>query len=283
MSSVAREFAAGALTVASPPLVYEHLVRVINDPRSGPADIGQVISDDPGLTARLLKIVNSAFFAFPRRIETVTQAVTVVGTSQIRELAFATSVISMFDDVPGDLVDMKSFWHHSIACGVTARVIAAHRREANVEQFFVAGLLHDIGRLIIFAGAGREAREAIERARESEMPLHVAEREILGCDHAQVGGALMERWNISGAHREAVAYHHAPRLASRFPVEAAAVHVADIVAHALEWGRSGETRVPPFEPKAWETLGVETSLLPFILDEAERQEHDALHLLGAEA
>lgn len=275
--------AASAITVASPPLIYDRLVRVINDPRSGSADIGTVISDDQGLTVRLLKIVNSALFSFPRRIDTVAQAVTVVGTSQIRELAFATSVMTMFGDVPRELADMDSFWHHSLACGVTARVMAGHRREDNVERFFVAGLLHDIGRLIIFMKAGKEAREAMEVANDEGISLHAAERRVLGCDHAQVGDALMERWNISGAFREAVAYHHAPRMATRFPVETAAVHVADIAAHAMAWGGSGEARVPPFDASAWETLGVEVGLVPLILDEAERQTEAALHLLGAEA
>lgn len=280
MSARAREIAASAVTVASPPLIYERLVQVINDPRSGAADIALVISEDSGLTARLLKIVNSALFSFPRRIETVSQAVTVVGTSQIRELALATSVISMFDGIPTDVVDMRSFWHHSLACGVTARVAAGHRREDNVERFFVAGLLHDIGRLVLFMNESEEAGTAVRMAEEEELPLFLAERQLLGCDHAQVGEALMERWNIAPSFREAVGYHHEPARARRFPVEAAAVHVADAVAHGLAWGRSGETRVPPFDPAAWDTLGVELTLLPMILDEAERQTEAALHLLG---
>jgi HD-like signal output (HDOD) protein len=283
MIAAAQTLVEGAVSVASPPMIYERLVRVINDPRSGSADVARVIGEDQGLTARLLRTVNSAFYSFPRPIDSVTQAVTVVGTRQVRDLALATSVMSMFDDVPAELIDMQSFWHHSLACGTIARVIAGHRREDNVERYFVAGLLHDIGRLIIFLRAGTQAAEAIGRARETGQALFLCEAEVLGCDHAQVGDALLDKWNFRGAFREAVLYHHRPRSATKFPAETAAVHVADVVANALVWGRSGELHVPPFDPQAWESLGIDPQLVPMLIDEAERQLDAALHLLGGDA
>jgi putative nucleotidyltransferase with HDIG domain len=281
--AAAQTLVEGAVAVASPPLIYERLMRVINDPRSGSADVARVIGEDQGLTARLLRTVNSAFYSFPRPIDTVTQAVTVVGTRQVRDLALATSVMSMFDDVPAELIDLPSFWHHSLACGTIARVIASHRREDNVERYFVAGLLHDIGRLIIFQRAGTQSAEAIVRSRETGQPLFACEAEVLGCDHAQVGDALLEKWNFRGAFRDAVLHHHRPRSATKFPAETAAVHVADIVANALAWGRSGQMGVPPFEPEAWESLGIDPMLVPMLIEEAERQLGAALHLLGGDA
>lgn len=281
MSAVAHgrpaDLVAGATTIASPPQIYERLMTVINHPRSGSADIAAVIAEDQGLTARLLKIVNSAFFSFPRRIETVTTAVTIVGTGQIRDLALATSVMTLFQDVPADLVDMESFWFHSLACGTVARVMASHRRENNVERFFVSGLLHDIGRLIIYMEAGNAARDAIERCRVTGEPLHACESEVFGFEHAQVGGALLGQWAFPASFREAVAYHHRPRRASRFPVETAAVHVADVIANAMRWGCSGEPRVPPLDPDAWSRLGIDVGLLPIILEDAERQLEAAVH------
>jgi HD-like signal output (HDOD) protein len=273
----------GAVSVASPPLIYERLVQVINDPRSGSADVARVIGEDQGLTARLLRTVNSAFYSFPRPIDSVTQAVTIVGTQQVRDLALATSVMTMFDDVPADLIDMQSFWHHSLATGTIARVIAGYRREDNVERYFVAGLLHDIGRLIIFQRAGSQARETIERARETGEPLYVCEAAILGCDHAQVGDALLAKWNFRGAFREATLHHHRPGLASKYPAETAAVHIADVVSNALSWGRSGEVRVPPFDAQAWDTLGIDTGMANILIEEAERQIDAAMHLLGGDA
>ena len=283
MNGAAARLVDGAVSVATPPLVYDRLVQVINHPRSGSVDIANVITEDQGLTGRLLKVVNSAFFSFPRPVEDVTQAVTVVGTGQIRDLALATSVMSMFKDVPAELVDLESFWFHSLACGVTARAIAARRGEDNVERFFVAGILHDIGHLITYMVAGEQAREAILLSRESGRPLHECEREVMEVDHTQVGKALLDKWNFPGAFREGVAFHHQPARATRFPVEAAAVHVAEVTAHGMEWGNSGERMVPPFDPAAWETLGLEAEAVPFLLGDAERQLEAAVHFMGAAA
>ncbi len=271
MSGRAERLVAGAVTVASPPLVYERLVEVIRHPHSGSADIARVISEDQGLTGRLLKIVNSAFYSFPRPVETVTQAVTVVGTSQIRDLALATSVMAMFEGVPVGLVDAQSFWFHSLSCGVVARTLAAHRGEHNIERFFVAGLLHDIGHLIIYMHASHEARSAFELARDTDRPVHECEREILGCDHTQVGHALLQKWNFPGPLVDAVRYHHSPRLSTRHPAEAATVHVAEVTVHALRWGRSGERRIPPFDPWAWDTLGLEPEAIAVVVEQTQRQ------------
>jgi len=283
VTSRAERLVSGAVTVASPPLVYERLVEVIQHPRSGSADIARVISEDQGLTGRLLKIVNSAFYSFPRRIETVTQAVTVVGTSQIRDLVLATSVMAMFQGVPAGLVDAQSFWFHSLSCGIVARTIAAHRGENNIERFFVGGLLHDIGYLIIFMRAGEDALRAFDVAQETGQPVHECEREILGCDHTQVGNALLHKWNFPPALMDAVRYHHSPRLSSRFPVEAATVHVAEVAVHAMRWGRTGERKVPPFDEAAWQTLGLEPDVVPVVVDEAQRQLGASVDFLFAKA
>ena len=131
--------------------------------------------------------------------------------------------------------------------------------------------------------AGAEALRAVELSRSDGRPLLESEREILGCDHAQVGRALLDQWNFPGAFREAVGFHHAPRHASKFPVEAAAVHLSEITAHALLWGRSGERRVPAFDPSAWDTLGLTASTFALLVGEAERQLEAAVHFMGAEA
>lgn len=265
-------------TVVSPPQVYQKLVEVINHPRSGPADVGRVLSEDSGLTSRLLKLVNSAMFSFPQRIGNVGHAVQVVGTAQVRDLALATSIVSTFDGVPEDLIDMESFWRHSLVCGVSARVLAAQRRENNVERFFVAGLLHDVGRLVLLQVETERMRECVERVRASGEHLHEVEREVMGFDHAQVGAALMGSWNFPGVFTEVVGYHHAPALASRFPVEAAAVHAGDVIANGLRIGSSGQARVPSLQPGAWEQLGIDADLAPILLDDIERQYRDAAQI-----
>jgi len=274
------ELVQGSLRLASPPLIYQRLMEVINHPRGGTSDVANVIREDTALTARLLKVVNSAFFAFPRRVDTVSQAVTVVGTSQVRDLALATSVLTLFNNLPPDLVDMDGFWKHSLACGVSARVLAGLRRESNVERFFVAGILHDVGKLVLYSRVPAKAQEAFRVASEEGILLHQAEHRVLGFDHAQVGEALLSQWNMPTSLREAVHFHHQPGRADRFPLEAAGVHVGDIMANALGFGGGGEQFVPPLAHDGWASLGLDPALLGAAAEEMELQFEAALNLMG---
>ncbi len=281
MNPRAVALANGAAHVASPPLVYDRLNQVLAHPHTGAADIARVISEDPGLTSRLLKLVNSGFFGFSQPVESVAKAVTVVGTAQIRDLALATSVISAFDRVPTELVDLEAFWYHSLACGVMARVIASKRGADNVERFFVAGLLHDIGHLVVYVGAGQDAFRILERTQTSGEPHIDCERAVLGTDHTEVGGALMEAWNLPDSLQEAVRWHHDPLSAETYREEASAVHVAETTAHGVGWGKSGDGRVPPFIGEAWDSLELDVEDVPALITEAEVQLESAMHLMGA--
>ena len=270
----------GVVSVASLPGVYLRLSAVVSDPRSSAADVGRVIAEDPGLTARLLKLVNSAMYGFPSRIETVSHAISIVGTAQLQDLALATSVIRLFANMPESLVTMESFWRHSVACGVTARAIATRRREPNVERYFVAGLLHDIGRPIMFMQVPDEARSAVLRSRETGEPLFQVEQATLGFDHTHVGHALLDMWKLPPSLKEAVAHHHFPERAQRFPVETAVVHIADLLANALGFGTSGEPGIPPLDAKAWDRVELAPTAVEDLLEESERHYQAAVHVIA---
>jgi len=279
----AKDFVKGTLDIPSLPMIFTRIDEAVNNPRSSLAEIGRIISEDSSLTARLLKIVNSAFYSFPTRIETISRAVTVVGTQQLRDLALATSVMKLFQGIPADLMNMEAFWKHSIGCGVSARILATRRREANVERFFVAGILHDIGRLALCLNEGDWMRGALGRCHASGELLYKVELEELGFDHAGLGRALLENWKLPASLEETVAYHHNPIAASRFPVEAAVVHVADIIAHAMQLGNSGEQLVPPLNPQAWDRTGISPEQLPDILNHIDRQFSEAAEWMTPEA
>lgn len=270
----------GVVSVASLPGIYLRLSAVVSDPRSSAADVGRVIAEDPGLTARLLRIVNSAMYGFPSRIETVTHAISIVGTTQLQDLALATSVIRLFASMPENLVTMESFWRHSVACGVTARALATRRREPNVERFFVAGLLHDIGRPIMYMQVPEQSRAAVMRSRDTGEPLFEVEHALLGFDHTHVGHALLDLWKLPPSLRESVAHHHYPERSQRFPIETAIVHVADVIANALEFGTSGEPGIPPLGERAWETVGLGSETIADLLAETERHYEAAVHVIA---
>jgi len=191
--------------------------------------------------------------------------------------------VKLFSNVPSRLADMDSFWRHSIACGLAARHLAGQRREANVERFFVAGLLHDIGRPILFVKEPETAARILEEARRNGQLLYALEQDAFGFHHGAVGAVLLERWRLPGMLIDAAAWHHAPRLATRFPLEAAVIHVADLIANGLRLGTSGEPNVPSFELAAWDSLGISTHGLPALFKQVEVQFVHAVNaILGPE-
>ena len=266
--------------LASLPEVFYKLNAAIEDPDCTFDDIGEIISVDPGLTARLLRIVNSAFYGFSTQVETVTHALTIIGTDQLTQLVLATSVMHQFKGISPDLIHMESFWKHSIAAGLAARTIAALSGEYNVERFFVAGLLHDIGRLVLCVRVSDKAKEVLDAGAESERPLYVVEQELLGFDHAELGGKLLENWNLPARLVESVRCHHQPSKAKNHIEEAAVVNLADGIAYSMKIGCSGESFLPPLEPKSWEQVGLPESIyLPMIKEKIEVQFEDVAGIL----
>jgi putative nucleotidyltransferase with HDIG domain len=257
--------------IFSPPTVFLRLNDAVNNPRSSVMDIGNIISDDQGITVRLLKMANSPLYGFPSKIETISQAVLIIGTKQLRDLILATSVIRLFEGIPEDIITMETFWRHSIACGVIARIIAGHRREPNVETFFTAGILHDIGRLIMYTKMPVECSNILSKIGKQPQLLFKAERESLGFNHTDVGGLLLKEWKLPQNLTEAVAYHHNPEKAPQYLVEAASIHIADILAHAMQLGSSGEKYIPRLSEKAWSELSLQTGALPFLFKQALQQ------------
>jgi putative nucleotidyltransferase with HDIG domain len=258
-------------SVPSLPILYSRLDETINHPRSSIADIAKILSEDQGLAARVLKLANSPLFGYFSRIDTITQAVTIIGIHQVRDLALAISVMGLFKGLPEDLISMERFWRHSIGTALTARVLATSQRETNLERLFVAGILHDIGRLVMFIRIPDICREMLTTARDEQLCLYDVERRRLGFDHADVGGALLRRWKLPIRVAEPVEFHHRCNQAGQFPRESAILHCSDLIAHALEFGSSGDNLVPLLTPGAWERLAMSTFQLPALVSQIESQ------------
>lgn len=270
-------------TVYSLPLFYERLNEAINHPRTSIDDIAKIITEDQGLTTRLLRLANSPMFGYFGKVGSISKAVTIIGTQQLRDLALAASVMGIFKGIPEELLSMASFWRHSIACGIIARALATWRREVNVERFFVAGMLHDIGQLIMATMLGKLVREMLEESQASAGLYFNIEKARLGFDHAEAGGALLKEWKIPANIAEPVAYHHTPGRAEQFPLETSLVHLADIICQALELGQSCERFVPPLDASSWERLGMTPHQLGTVLKQAEPQIEETFAILSEDA
>jgi HD-like signal output (HDOD) protein len=272
-----------ATELTSLPGVYQRVMAVINHPRASLGDVAQALSSDAGISAKILRIANSAMFGFPGKIDDIGRAVTMIGTQQVHDLLLATAVTDMFAGVDHKLVNMDGFWRHSIGVAITARALAARRKENNVERFFLAGVMHDAGRLLLLQCAAEAYAPAIQMARDKRLVLRDVEEQMFGFDHATMGGALLKSWHLPAALEQAVEYHHFPRLASRYERDAALLHVAEISAHALELGHSGCAFVPPLDPAGWDATELSTGDLAPAVNQVDQQYGTALKLFLAGA
>lgn len=266
-----RDLAIMAQQIPSLPLTYQRISQVVSDPHSTSVQLAEAVGADQGLAMRILQLANSAMYGQVARVDTLTQAMGLIGSRQVRDLALGMAVVDLFHDVKNPDLDLRSFWEHGVAVGSSAKVIATVRGERETERNFVAGLLHDIGIMISAQLQPERLSRHIARARADSCTLVFAERADQGFDHAELGAAVMERWRLPQVMIEVVAGHHRPMLTAAYARECADVHFSDLLVDALGYGAAGEYIVPPLDAHSWELCGVPVAQLPRIADALERQ------------
>lgn len=278
----ARELVLGIVELASPPEIYTRVSKLV-DQDHAPADvIAQTVQQDPALTARLLHLVNSAFYGFPAQISTVSRAITLVGTRELKELVLATSVLEMFRGIPNDLVDMHIFWRNSIRCAALCRVFASFHRTPLVDSIFTAGMLHDIGHLIIYSKMPELARKALLEQRYQEQEIDAIERTLWGFDYAQVGGELAKRWNLPLFLQESIGMHTEPGNVIEHGVAVAIVNISSRIARMGITTREETERLIPAQSPVWKQSGVSVERLEEALETAGQQLQDSMKILNGD-
>jgi len=275
MTLAAKDLVNDTVELASLPNVVMRAMEVLNHPHTSASAIGEIIGEDPALTARLLRIVNSAFYGFPSRIDTISRAITIVGTLELTDLILGSSAIQVFYRLPNQLINMQGFWEHSLYSGVVARVLARYLRAPNTERCFVMGLLHDIGSLVLYRQQPDLARRALQLAIEKSQPLHRAEEQVFGFHHGEVGAELMRAWSLPDSFVEIARHHHQPSLAERYRLETATIHLADVITGMAHSTASGTRQVAALEPGAWELTGLSVDIMEPVVAEADAQFEEA--------
>jgi HD-like signal output (HDOD) protein len=264
------------------PELYLKVRDTISDPRSSIDDVANIVSQDPSISARLIRISNSSFFGFAAEIETVMRAISIMGLSQLHDLVLATSVVKSFKGIPNDLINMKEFWARSVYCGIISRLIARKCNVLDSERLFLTGLLHDIGHLIIYTKLARPAFEILSEAKLDNKPVQKLERDIFGFDYAQVGGALLKSWKLPKSHIETVEFHTNLAKADEFALDSAIVHLASTLVLQEESKKNGIT-APDFDTKAWDVTELMEEDLDSIKLEAKQSMLEVLRLLFTKA
>ena len=257
------------------PRTVLRITELVNDPKSSARDLARVITDDQVLAARLLKLVNSSFYGFPQRISTITGAIVLLGFDAIRSLLLTTSVFDLFSNRrKTSLLRQEQFWDHSLGCAVGAKVIGNHLRYDKVEELFVSGLLHDIGKIVEMIFLQQEFKEITHLVKDQNILMITAEENVLGYSHPLVGKLLAERWNLPPKLTSIIMHHHQPSEAGRFVQEAAIVHLADILCRSLDIGYGGDNKMPPLDRAAWENLRIKPGLIESIMSDILKEFED---------
>lgn len=265
-----KDLVASEVKLASFPDIYFKIRQVLDSPVSSPSQVAEVIIKDTSLSAKLLKLVNSPFYGLPQRIDSISRAVMVIGGQEISTLVLGISAMNAFKDIPPELINMRTFWEHSVAVGTYARLLGAAAGQGGAERLFVAGILHDIGRLVLYKKMPHAAAEAIYFAQSNGIPLYTAEEEVVGFSHPLVGGLLLRAWKFPDALVSCVACHHKPA-SCKGSLEPVILHVADAVAVAMGQAPPASSVVPILDPVAWDRLGLPAERLGELVEEGYAQ------------
>lgn len=241
------------------PTVVARLTRLISDPRTTASDINAALSSDPGLVTKILKLVNSSYYGFSRRITTITNAVVILGFNQVRNLALSAFIFDAFaSSHEGSSFDVNGFWRHSIGSAFFAAQLARSLDPKLEEDAFICGLLHDLGKFIMAQNAPKHVAMVLAQVKKQDILFNEAEKQCLAYDHAILGSLVMERWNLPETLCNVVRNHHAPLLApEKSQILCCVTNVADIVARAMLMGNGGDAQIPRLFEDVWERVGMD--------------------------
>lgn len=267
-------------TLPSLPAVIMELIQSLGDEDVDTHLLTKKIASDQALVAKMLRVANSSFYGLQGKVTSVQDVVVVLGLRSVRTLAMAAAVTGSFsarNAVPG--FDFGRFWRHSMGTALCARALA-RRLKMNEENAFTAGLLHDIGRLVLVACFPSHLAAALAHRNAHGCLWRDAERAVIGIDHAAIGEALTAYWKFPGTIRESVARHHELDPGLHNPLTGV-VHVADVIAHALDMANEDSNLVPPLSGGVWDTLALGEKDFQAIFSDVETQFEGACQMLSA--
>jgi len=279
MSGLTEQDIAGAvLRLPALPNIVLELIHALDDKDVDTHTLAQKISYDQTLTAKVLRLANSSFYGMQSKIGSIPHAITVLGFNSVRSLVLAAAMVDTFaDHASGDL-DHANFWKHAIGTALCAKVIAAHRG-ANQDQSFIAGLLHNIGRLVLATCSPQRYRDVLQRCAQRNEDLLTAEIHVFGIDHKTAGKAVLEYWKFPAAIVGTLSSGQDESPAQGDSAAIAAV--ADAIAYALDLSGGQYDRVPSITTADWDRLALKESVLLEIFAITETQFEEACAILGA--
>lgn len=214
------------------PEVYLKVQRLMDDPASDIYDFAEVISVDPNLSTRVLKVVNSAYFGFPEPVDSISRAINMIGLGPLHNMVLGISAMSSLE-LPNDIMPLNTFWRASLFSGVLARLLAERLKLSKSDHLFIAGLLHEIGHLVLYSKFPQQALAAREIVEQQGQAIHEAEMQVMGYHYGDIGAMLMANWNLSDNLQSITRHQPTPELATDFKTETTLMHLAHACAQSI--------------------------------------------------
>ncbi|KHK02284.1 HDOD domain-containing protein [Desulfovibrio sp. TomC] len=247
------------------PKVLEEVSKLVERPDSTTEQVAKLISMDQVLSAKVLKMVNSPVYGFPGRISSIGHALVLLGFNVLRSIIVSTSVFEVMTE------NMVGLWEHSLGCAMTCGSLARMLNLKDAEEYSVAGLLHDLGKVVATVQLP-DLKPEIERVvAERDVSYLEAERAVLGFGHDRINAWLADHWKLPPNIKEGLSYHHKPHLAQLYPEMACVVHIGDFMARVFEYGFSGDVGVNYLQPEALKILKIRPAAFEKLLDELSDQ------------
>ncbi|MCK6439236.1 MAG: HDOD domain-containing protein [Planctomycetes bacterium] len=249
------------------PTVIIKINKMTASPQTNAADVGRLISNDPSLSAKILKLVNSAYYGFPRKVTSVTKAIVLLGFNKVKNMALSASVVDAFKHTGKvSSFDFAKFWEHSVAAGIASEAVAKSLAPQCVDDAFVGGLLHDIGKAVV-AGCMEKSQLAFDLAEKKKCTFEVAAVETIGFDHAKVGALLAEHWNFPETLVRTIRYAPYPDRTRQHRDVIGCVHLANVIVSALGFRGAGDFAMPVVSNSIWEELKVTPESIAALCEE----------------
>jgi len=271
--------------IATLPEITLRIIRLVEDPNSSAKDLTQVITNDPALGARILKVVNSAFYGLPGQIGSINRAIVLLGLNAVKNIAIAASLAKLFRGGQiSDQFNARELWTHSIAVATATHKLADHVGLGLPDEAFLAGLIHDLGIMVEIQARRPQFVEALERAKSDNLPLRQAETEVIGASHEQFGAALCSAWKFPQCFSYAAGFHHRPsEVAEANRVLPSLVFVADIIAARAGMGWSGDLETEEIPPAILEQLNLTQQKVEEVVEQLPQAMEEVSTIFGQAA
>ena len=260
------------LELSSLPNIYSRISNLLNDEKSTHEQITEVIQSDPALSVRILKVVNSSFYGYPQQISTILQAIGILGRRSLRNIILSTIVAGMCRRMSNDVFDLERYWQHSVRTAVLSKLLVMYSdQKAQAESIFIAGLLHDIGQLVIAHQLPDQAKEIQMQVMDGAQHQWQVEKNILGFDHSELGAQLIQQWNLPALLVESIRYHHEPQQAKNCKTCCYVIHLANKLAYLEDDADVSLFQQSLSDTDDWPITQINAEMLGHVMADAREQ------------